>query len=128
MDIRPFRSEIGAFALPLGRTQPRCAWTSHMPELPRQGMGYGCAARSRSLEGAGIASLSDLRRKRTGIPAENFRREPCRDAVERANDKITSRGWVRGFGLEQLGESVGGMEAGCALLQPLADILNRLDT
>jgi hypothetical protein len=59
-----------------------------MPELPRQGMDCGCAARPRSLEGAGISFLSNLRRKRTGIPVKNFRRQPCRDAVERANDKI----------------------------------------
>jgi hypothetical protein len=72
----------------IGRPAQEMASVRRMPELPRQGMGWGCAARPGSLEDAGIASLSNLRRKRTGIPVKNFRRQPCRDAVERANDKI----------------------------------------
>src|ERR1700722_4947317 len=72
----------------ISRPTEEMASVRRMPGLPRQGMGCGCAARPRSLEGAGIASLSNLRRKRPGIPIKNFRRQPCRDAVERANDKI----------------------------------------
>jgi hypothetical protein len=72
----------------LSRPTQEMASVRRVHELPRQGMDCGFAARPRSLEGAGIASLSNLRRKRTGIPVKNFRREPCRHAVERINDKI----------------------------------------
>jgi hypothetical protein len=72
----------------ISRPTQDMASVRRMPKLPRQGMGCGCAARPRSLQGAGTASLSNLRRKRTGIPVKNFRRKRYRSAVDGLNDKI----------------------------------------